>query len=171
MTDSIVLATTPAEFSAFADLIREYWDWLTARYAEHPGLFDQIGSFQGLDDELRAVDRVYAAPSGKAFLAVRDGQVAGGIAYRDMHDGSCEMKRLFVPERFQGHGTGRLLCESLIASATADGFGLMRLDTGYLNSEAARMYRSMGFVACAPYREYPVGLLEHLRFMEKPLAS
>ena len=169
--DSVVVASTAAEYDAFAALIREYWGWLRTRYADHPGLMDGIGAHQGLQSELAAVATAYGPPEGKTLLALRNGEVCGGVAYKDLHDGSCEMKRMFVPERFQGHGTGRLLCESLIETASSDGFHLMRLDTGYLNAEATRMYESMGFSPCAPYRDYPADVLPHLRFMEKPLAA
>jgi GNAT superfamily N-acetyltransferase len=169
--DSIIVATTPSEYASFGALIREYWNWLLARYAVHPGLMEGIGTHQGLEDELNAVATVYGPPEGKALLALRDGQVSGGVGYRDLHDGSCEMKRMFVPERFQGHGTGRLLCDALIQAASDDGYRLMRLDTGYLNAEAMRMYASMGFSPCPPYRDYPPELLPHLRFMERPLVS
>jgi GNAT superfamily N-acetyltransferase len=169
--DSIVVASSASDYGAFAALIREYWDWLVARYAGHPGLIDQIGSHQGLQDELNAVPSRYGPPEGKTLLAVRDGQICGGVAYRNLHDRSCEMKRLFVPDRFQGHGTGRLLCEALVATASTDGFELMRLDTGYLNAEAMHMYESMGFRPCPPYRDYPGELVPHLRFMEKPLLA
>jgi GNAT superfamily N-acetyltransferase len=171
MPDTIVVASAASEYRAFGALIREYWEWLVARYADHPGLIDQIGSHQGLEDELDAVPSKYGPPEGKTLLAVRDGQVSGGVAYRDLHDGSCEMKRLFVPDRFQGHGTGRLLCEALIATASTDGFRLMRLDTGYLNAEATRMYESMGFRLCPPYHDYPPALTPHLRFMEIQLPA
>ncbi|HEY0870719.1 MAG TPA: GNAT family N-acetyltransferase, partial [Acidothermaceae bacterium] len=148
MADSIVVATTPSEYDAFGVLIREYWDWLLTRYSVHPGLMEDIGAHQGLDDELNTVATVYRPPAGKALLAMRHGQVSGGVGYRDLHDGSCEMKRMFVPERFQGHGTGRLLCEALMTTAADDGFRLMRLDTGYLNAEAMGMYASLGFSPC-----------------------
>src|SRR5690349_4191011 len=114
VADSIVVATTPADYEAFGLLIGEYWEWLRSRYAD---MVDAIGDHQGLTDELNTLSTVYGPPRGKAFLAVRDDQVVGGIAYRDLGEGACEMKRLFVPVRFQGHGTGRLLCETLIEAA------------------------------------------------------
>ena len=95
----------------------------------------------------------------------------GGIAYRDMGNGACEMKRLFVPERCQGAGTGRQLCEALIAAAAADGYRLMRLDTGDRNSEAVAMYESLGFRSCAPFHDYPADLMPTLLFMDRPLVD
>jgi GNAT superfamily N-acetyltransferase len=166
MTDSIVVATTPSDYEAFGLLIREYWDWLRSRYAD---MVDAIGDSQGLTEELNNLSTVYGPPRGKVLLAERDGQVVGGIAYRDLGDGACEMKRLFVPVRFQGHGTGRLLCETLIEEATADGYDVMRLDTGAKNSEALVMYESLGFQPCPAYHEYPSQLMAHLLFLEKQL--
>ena len=90
---------------------------------------------------------------------------------KDLGDGSCEMKRLFVPNRFQGQGTGRLLVRALIDAATADGFRLMRLDTGEQNSEAITMYESLGFRQCPPHHEYPTELMASLIFMERSLVE
>jgi len=166
-----VLATTDEQYAEFGSLIREYWGWLHVRYAEVPELMNDVAAHQGLDEELASLSARYGPPEGKVLLAVRDGQVVGGVAYRDLHDGSCEMKRLFVPERHQGHGTGRLLCRDLIELATADGYVLMRLDTGYENTEALAMYASLGFSECPPYHDYPEHVRKHLRFLVKPLAA
>ncbi len=171
MADEIVVATTDAEYEVFGDLIREYWEWLRSRYADLPGFVDAVAGHQALDVELTALRETYGPPEGKVLLSLRDGEVSGGIAYRDLHDGSCEMKRLFVPGRFQGHGTGRLLCQALLDTATADGYRSMRLDTGYQNAEALTMYESLGFHECPPYHEYPADLMTHLRFLEKPLTD
>ncbi len=166
-----MMARTGEDYEAFGVLIREYWAWLQLRYADVPGLIDAVGSHQALDAELAALPDTYGPPSGKSLLAVRDGVVVGGIAYRDLGDGSCEMKRLFVPDRFQGHGTGRSLCRALVEVATADGNRLMRLDTGFLNGEALAMYVSLGFRECPAYHDYPADVAEHLRFLELPLEA
>jgi ribosomal protein S18 acetylase RimI-like enzyme len=171
VADSIITASTAAEFDAFGALIREYWGWLQDRYVADPGLIDTISSHQALDVELAELPARYGPPQGRTLLAMRDGMVSGGGAYHDLQDGSCEMKRVFVPARFQGQGTGRLLCEALVVAAAADGYASMRLDTGYRNTEAMAMYESLGFRFCPAYQEYPPELLPHLRFMERPLAS
>ena len=168
--EAIRVASDDDDYAAFADLIREYVGWLQARYSDVPGLISGVGAHQALDDELTHLPEKYGTPEGVTLLAVRDGVVTGAVAYRDLHDGSCEMKRMYVPERFQGAGTGRLLCRSLIGHAAAAGFLLMRLDTAFKNTEAMRMYASMGFRACEPYTAYPADLQPHLRFMERTLA-
>ena len=171
MADEIVVATTADDYEVFGGLIREYRGWLRAHYADLPGFIDAVGGHQALDAELNALRETYGPPAGNALLAMREGQISGGIAYRDLHDGSCEMKRLFVPGRFQGQGTGRLLCQALLDTAAADEYRLMRLDTGNQNAEALTMYESLGFHECLAYHEYPADLMTHLRFLEKPLVQ
>ena len=170
--ESIVVATMDDEYAAFRGLIGDYWDWLHERYAGVPGFVDAVGGHQALDAELDSLREMYGPPGGQTLLAVRDGHVVGGIAYRDLRDGSCEMKRLFVPDRCQGRGTGRALCRALIVAAAAAGYTMMRLDTGNQNAEALTMYESLGFHECPPYHDYPAeALMPHLRFLERPLEA
>jgi GNAT superfamily N-acetyltransferase len=112
---------------------------------------------------------MYGTPNGKTFLAVRDGEYCGGGAYRRLADGSCEMKRLYVADPFQGHGIGRRLAEALIRAAREEGYRLMRLDTGRLLTEAMALYRQLGFRDCPPHHAYPPELVHHLAFLELPL--
>ncbi|HEY4066145.1 MAG TPA: GNAT family N-acetyltransferase [Burkholderiaceae bacterium] len=165
-------ASSPSDFAAFASLVTEYVAWFRTRYHDDADFVDGIFGHQSLDAELQALPRAYAAPNGRALLAVReDGQVAGAGAYRRLPDGACEMKRLFVPARFGGHGTGRRLCNTLIASARDDGYALMRLDTGRRLLEAISMYESLGFTRCPPYHEYPAALMREIVFMELSLSK
>jgi ribosomal protein S18 acetylase RimI-like enzyme len=171
VAETVVVATTDVEYAAFGELISEYQTWLLNRYADIQAFMAGVLRHQALDKELNELPERYGPPEGKTLLTMRDGEVSGGVAYHDLHDGSCEMKRMYIPERFQGQGTGRLLCTALIAEATADGYRLMRLDTGFRNTEAIAMYESLGFRMCAAYQDYPENLLVHLRFMERPLVS
>jgi ribosomal protein S18 acetylase RimI-like enzyme len=167
--ETISPATTDGDYEDFGLLIREYWAWLLARYADSPGLIDAIGSHQGLEDELAALRTAYGPPRGLTLLARRGDELVGGVAYRDSGDGACEMKRLFVPDRHQGSGSGRRLCDALFAAAIADGYRVMRLDTGRQNTEAIAMYTSMGFRPCPPFHDYAADLMPFLVFMEKSL--
>ena len=171
MPDVISVARTASDYAAFAQLVREYVDWCRARYREDSWFIDQALSRQSFDHELETLSTAYGAPKGKTFLARRGAEVVGCGAYRKRSDGTCEMKRLFVPDRFRGHGTGRKLCLAIIAEARTDGFDMMRLDTANLFTEAIALYESIGFHRCAPYNEYPEKLMRYIVFMERPLAA
>ena len=138
---------------------------------EPPSFFiDQVFGHQDLDHELQHLEVSYGPPNGTTLLARCDGGLCGGGAYHRLADGTCEMKRLYVSERFKGRGVGRALGEALIESARAASFRLMRLDTGNLLTEAIALYRKLGFRDCAPHRDYPEKLLPYLVFMELSLA-
>ncbi|HET6161030.1 MAG TPA: GNAT family N-acetyltransferase [Dongiaceae bacterium] len=169
MSESVYLATSESDYAAFGALVREYVEWCRARFAHESWLIDEALSHQSLDRELESLATRYGPPSGKAFLARRNGEIVGCGAYRRRSDEFCEMKRLFVPDRFRGHGIGRRLCDAIIASAREERFKLMRLDTAAQMSEAVALYAAIGFRRCPPYNEYPERLKPHMVFMEMAL--
>jgi GNAT superfamily N-acetyltransferase len=165
----IAEASSPSDYETFGTLIREYVQWCRTRCADHPWLVDMAFSHQSLDQELRELATSYAPPCGNVLIARCDGQASGAVAYRTLAPGICEMKRLFVTDRFKRAGTGRRLCEALVTQAKAAGFSLLRLDTCTLFHEAIALYRALGFVECAPYHQPPSDLMPFLVFMERPL--
>jgi ribosomal protein S18 acetylase RimI-like enzyme len=169
VTEAIRTATTPEDFHAFAALVTEYVEWFRVRYCDNSWFADQVFGFQSLATELETLATTYSPPNGRTLVAVADGEIGGAVAYRKLIDGTCEMKRLFVSDRFKGRGLGRRLCEAIISSARADGFHLMRLDTGNLLTEAVAMYESLGFYRCEPHRVYPPDLMRDMVFMELPI--
>jgi ribosomal protein S18 acetylase RimI-like enzyme len=165
MSIDIRLASSDADYAAFGVLVREYADWCRARFAQEAWMIELAFSHQSLDRELETLAAKYGPPGGKVFLARRDGEVVGCGAYR-RHTDFCEMKRLFVPDRFRGLGIGRKLSAAIIASAREEHFKVMRLDTAAQMSEAVALYEAMGFRRCAPYIDYPARLMPHMVFME-----
>jgi putative acetyltransferase len=165
----IRLATSAADYEAFGEVCRAYLDWCRDRYTEMPWFVEEVFGHQSLDEELKGLAAKYGPPVGRTMIAVLDGQVVAGGAYRQLADGVCELKRLYVTDQARGHGLGRKLSEALMASARADGFTLMRLDTAHLLTEAIAMYQSMGFTRIAPYQDYPATLMPYLVFMERAL--
>ena len=133
-------------------IFKEYADWLG---------FDLC--FQDFDRELAELPGDYAPPSGRLFLAMSEGKIAGCVALRQLSPGICEMKRLYVREAFRGKGLGRTLATAVIDEARKIGYKRMRLDTLPSMAAAIRLYESLGFVEIEPYRENPI---EGARFME-----
>jgi putative acetyltransferase len=145
------------EIKSAQQLFREYEAWLGMDLC-----------FQGFEDELRGLPGRYAPPSGRLYLAYADGELAGCIALRDLGDGVCEMKRLFVRDQHRGKRIGQLLIERLIGDAREIGYTRMRLDTYPPKmGKAVRLYESYGFNAIEPYYNNPhAGVL----FMELDLS-
>lgn len=100
MPERIEIATVAADYDAFAVLVREYWAWLEVRYVDLPGFNDSIGGHQALDVELDSLSTICGPPDGRVLLAYRGDLVIGAVAKKDLRDGSSEMKRLFVSERW-----------------------------------------------------------------------
>jgi putative acetyltransferase len=148
----------PADLDDVRALFREYQKWLA----------DDL-CFESFEEELAGLPGRYAEPAGRILIAHVDGQPAGAVALRDLGDGICEMKRLYVRAEFQGHQLGRALVERLIAEARAAGYRAMRLDTlpGPM-AKAVRMYESMGFRDIPAYTHNPV---PDARFLELDLVS
>lgn len=153
---NIIQAETPAQIEAARELFREYENKLGLNLC-----------FQNFDEELANLPGKYAAPAGRLFLIYADEKLAGGVALRELEDGICEMKRLYIRDEFRGLGIGNFLIENLIAEARRIGYRTMRLDTYPPKmAKAARLYESHGFREIPPYYDNPY---DGTLFMEKTL--
>lgn len=134
-------------------------------FLEYAGWLDFDLCFQGFETELGTLPRYYCHPGG-IWLAYCDGNLAGCAALRKIDDKTCEMKRLFVRDKFRGKKIGRLLSEKLIREAKENGFRTMKLDTLERMKEAVALYKSLGFKETGPYRDNP---MPDVIYMEMPL--
>jgi putative acetyltransferase len=121
-------------------------------------------SFQNFEEEIRTLPGRYAVPSGRMLLARRADAFVGCVALRQIGDGVCEMKRLFVQPTMRGKGIGKALAQAIIEEARHIGYKRMRLDT--VLEPAKCLYRSLGFREIPPYQHVPV---EGVVFMELEL--
>jgi ribosomal protein S18 acetylase RimI-like enzyme len=151
----ITRAETPDDITATRILFEEYAASLVF------GL-----DFQDFEHELESFPGEYAAPTGCLLLARERGRAAGCVALRNMGEGTCEMKRMYVVPRYRGRGIGRELAVAVIDEARRLGYARMRLDTVAAMEEANALYRSLGFRLIKPYRYNP---LPDALFMELDL--
>ena len=152
----IVQAQSETELQQVRELFEEYVEWLGINLC-----------FQNYDKEVAELPGQYAPPPGRLLLVLEQDKAAACAALRDLGDGTCEMKRLFVCPEFRGQGLGWKLARMIVDDARALGYQRIRLDTlpGKMD-RAIAMYRELGFKEIAPYYNNPVaGVL----FMELAL--
>jgi len=137
-------------------IFREYEQWLGMSLC-----------FQSFEEELADLPGKYAPPSGRLYLARIDGETVGCIALRQIEEGICEMKRLFLRDSARGKGVGVSLIEKVISDAIEIGYKKMRLDTYPPKmGKAVSLYEAQGFYEIPPYYHNPH---DGVLFMEKML--
>lgn len=141
----LIHPTSPALWAAARDLVREYAASLSVNL-----------DFQNFDEELQHFETEYAPPTGTFLLARNETEFLACGAFRRFSGSDCEMKRLYVRPSGRNLGLGRQLATALIAEAKSLGYQRMLLDTLPTMQSAQALYKSLGFVATAPYRFNPI---------------
>jgi GNAT superfamily N-acetyltransferase len=97
-------------------------------------------------------------PPGGIFMVGYDEDVqpvcCGGI--KQLPDGTCEIKRMYVVPFARGRGVARALLEALEEQARELGYSVARLDTGPRQPKAERIYRNAGYRAIHNFNDNPV---------------
>ena len=122
-----------------------------------PRLLDFLA--QCLPESGRALDLsgrhgfyLHIAEHFAAFWCIFDAeQIIGTAAVRAMDSERCELKSLYLLEKYHGNGYGRMLLETAIRYAEQAGFQAMYLDSLSTSTRAIRLYRRAGFTDTAPY--------------------
>lgn len=145
----IRVAETASDIAEIRILLREYEAWLGTDLC-----------FQNFEAELAGLPGDYSPPSGRLLIAkviAKDQSTSAGcVALRPFDESICEMKRLFVRAAFRGTGLGRRLSAAIIEEARAAGYRHMRLDTLPQQTDAHRLYATLGFRDIPPYRPNPI---------------
>ena len=127
-----------------------------ALFKEYAALLGIDLSFQRFDEELLNLATVYSLPNGSLLLAFYRNQTSGCVALRELENGICEMKRLYVKPEFRNLRIGDSLAREIIDEGRRLGYSRMRLDTLPSMVRAQALYKSLGFREIAPYRFNPV---------------
>jgi GNAT superfamily N-acetyltransferase len=147
------------------ELFLEFVQWLKQRYWNETDFIDNYFDPDNFGRELAELPGSYSPPSGRLLLAEFNSAPAGCVAFRDLGNKVCEMKRLFVSASCHGNGVGKALVKTLLNEARKEGYRSMRLDTGYKQFEAQRLYRKSGFRIIRPYYDLPEAAKRNLVFM------
>lgn len=97
-------------------------------------------------------------PPGGVFLVGFDesGHAVCGGGVKDLGDGACEIKRMYVVPQARNAGRGRELLEALEEAAQELGYRRARLDTGPRQQRSERMYRLAGYEPIENFNGNPI---------------
>lgn len=135
-------------------------------FLDYAGSLSVDLDFQDFTTELNTLPGKYAPPDGAIILALVNEKIAGCVALRNIDEGICEMKRLYVRDAYRGLRIGKSLIETIIKVAMNLNYDYMRLDTLSTMTKAQSLYRSLGFYDIEPYVFNPI---KDARFMELKL--
>ena len=125
--------------------------------------------FQNFAAELEELPGKYAPPDGALLLAMNDQHAVGCVALRRWSATDAEMKRLYIQPAYRHLGIGRALAQCIVERARELDYRRMLLDTLETMRGAQALYRSLGFVAIAPYYINPLpGALYFARDLTGP---
>ena len=131
-------------------------------FDEYAAAIDIDLAFQNFEQERSHIADIYMPPTGALLLATYDGVPAGCVGVRKFDNRGCEMKRLYVRQKFRGLGIGKALCRSIIEKGRQLGYRSMFLDTLSTMVGALTLYGSLGFKKTAPYYHNPIPGAQYL---------
>ena len=85
-----------------------------------------------------------------------DGErLIGTAAVKKLTSDSCELKSLYLLEKYHGKGLGRTLLQTAVTFARNADYQKMYLDSLSTSTNALALYRKMGFQDTARYNDNP----------------
>ncbi|BDQ33264.1 GNAT family N-acetyltransferase [Pseudodesulfovibrio portus] len=101
--------------------------------------------------DLRDIPGFYQQGAGNFWLAFEGGELAGTIALKDVGDGVCALRKMFVKKEFRGgeRGVAGALMRTLLDWARERGVREIYLGTVDVYHAAHRFYEKSGFTEVA----------------------
>lgn len=128
---------------------------------------DRNLDFQDIDYELEHLYEKYQEPKGMLLVAKLNNKVVGCVAYHQLSDTVCEMKRLYVLPQYRHLHIGKMLVERIIQEAIDAKYNEMVLDTIEPLQSAIYLYRSFGFQETDAYYDNPMNDVIYMRLKLK----
>jgi GNAT superfamily N-acetyltransferase len=121
---------------------------------------------RALYPELHAVDASWPTnsptPARGIYLIAYDESLAVGMgALRPLDERNAEVRRLYVLPSHRRQSIARLILTELERQALDFGYRVLRLETGFRQRAALRLYEACGFLrieAFAPYTDDPTSI-------------
>ena len=110
------------------EIVRKLFLEYTKMLIDNDKTFGEYLKLQSYDRELNNLKEKYGLPFGRLYLAYIDNEVAGCIALKRIDKNNCEMKRLYVKEKYRGKKIASKLVDKIIEDAKFIGYKYMLLE-------------------------------------------
>ena len=138
------------------EIVRKLFLEYTKMLIDNDKTFGEYLKLQSYDRELNNLKEKYGLPFGRLYLAYIDNEVAGCIALKRIDKNNCEMKRLYVKEKYRGKKIASKLVDKIIEDAKFIGYKYMLLDTLPFLKTAINLYKQKGFYEISAYNDSPM---------------
>jgi putative acetyltransferase len=104
-----------------------------------------------------ALPKEISGPRAGFVVAWLNDEAVGCGAWRPLastEPAVAEIKRMFVEPAVRGRGISRAILKKLETLARADGYSVVRLETGLRQPLALRLYETSGYRRIEPYGRY-----------------
>jgi putative acetyltransferase len=104
-----------------------------------------------------ALPKEISGPRAGFVVAWLNDEAVGCGAWRPLaptEAAVAEIKRMFVEPAVRGRGISRAILKKLETLARADGYSVVRLETGLRQPPALRLYETSGYRRIEPYGRY-----------------
>lgn len=135
------------------EIVRKLFLEYTKMLIDNDKTFGEYLKLQSYDRELNNLKEKYGLPFGRLYLAYIDNEVAGCIALKRIDKNNCEMKRLYVKEKYRGKKIASKLVDKIIEDAKFIGYKYMLLDTLPFLKSAINLYKQKGFYEISAYND------------------
>lgn len=122
------------------ELTQELDDYLRVRYPE--------SSVHAVNLQENEIEKKYF------IIAYADEFPVGCCAIRHINNTVCELKRMYIREKFRGNKLGEKMYQFLEELAKSKNYKSIKLETGYEQPESIVLYKKMGFYEIPKYGEY-----------------
>ncbi|HVX16411.1 MAG TPA: GNAT family N-acetyltransferase [Acidimicrobiales bacterium] len=147
MPTAVVFEPAPADQSPATDL-------LDAMRGEMAELYDGLDIDDASMPSAGPAD--FTPPRGTLLVGRRGGVAICVDGLKDLGDGTCEIKRMFVVPAARRQGVAAQLLAALEALARELGFRATRLDTGPRQPHAIALYEAAGYRRIHNFNDNPI---------------
>lgn len=134
------------------ELFREYTELLI----KNDETFKKYLELQNYDKEIENLEEKYGLPFGRIYILFYDEEVAGCVGLKKIDEKSCELKRLYVRDKFRGKKLGEELVKKIIQDAKEIGYKNILLDTLPFLDRAIMLYKKYNFYEIESYNDSPM---------------